>query len=382
MTEASSPFYTDEHQAFREVVRQFTEKEITPNVHQWDLDGELPLELYRKAAALELFGDGIEAEYGGHGQRDAILRMAMMEELSMAGSGGVIASLLANYIGLSPVSKFGSHEIKSRVITPCMAGEAISALAITEPSGGSDVANLRTTAKRDGDHFVINGEKTFITSGMRAHFITVAARTGGPGPAGLSLIVVDGDNPGLSRTKLDKMGWLSSDTATLYFSDCRVPVENLLGEEGAGFSMIVNNFNPERIDMAAQSLAFSRVCFNEALAYARERETFKKRLVEHQVIRHKLVEMDRKINAGKAWCELLAWRLNQGDDPVAEIAELKVAATTTFEFCAREAAQILGGASYLRGDTVERLYREVRVQAIGGGSEEIMRDLASRQLGF
>jgi len=161
-----------------------------------------------------------------------------------------------------------------------------------------------------------------------------------------------------------------------------VPVANLLGSEGAGFGMIVNNFNPERIDLTVQSTAFARVCFNEALAWARERETFGKRMVEHQVIRHKLVEMDRLIRASEAWNQVLSWRLNQGDDPVAEIAEAKVAATTTFEFCAREAAQILGGASYLRGDTVERLYREVRVQAIGGGSEEIMRDLASRQLGI
>tara|TARA_Y100001935_G_scaffold228040_1_gene206715 strand:- start:49 stop:585 length:537 start_codon:yes stop_codon:yes gene_type:complete len=178
------------------------------------------------------------------------------------------------------------------------------------------------------------------------------------------------------------MGWLSSDTATLYFDDVRVPVENLIGEEGTGFSSIVNNFNAERIDMAAQSIAFSRACYQEALEWSKERETFGKRLADHQVIRHKFIEMDRQINAAQAWCELLAWRLNQGDDPVAEIAELKVQATTTFEFCAREAAQILGGASYLKGSTTERLYREVRVQAIGGGSEEIMRDLASRQLGI
>lgn len=382
MTAASSPFYTEDHEAFREVMRQFTAKEITPYVHEWDLAGEIPLELYRKGAAVGLFGDGMDAEFGGHGQRDAILRMIMLEELSMAGSGGMIASLLANYIGLSPVQRFGTDEIKARVMAPCMEGEAIAALAITEPGGGSDVANISTTATRDGDDWIINGQKTFITSGMRANFITVAVRTGGPGPSGLSLIVVEGDRPGLSRTKLDKMGWLCSDTATLYFDDVRVPGANLLGEEGAGFSMIVNNFNPERIDMAAQSIAFSRVCYNEALGWARERETFRKKLVEHQVIRHKLVEMDRRINANHAWCELLAWRLNQGDDPVAEIAELKVSSTLTFEFCAREAAQILGGASYLRGNTVERLYREVRVQAIGGGSEEIMRDLASRQLGL
>lgn len=382
MSQVSHPFFTDEHDAFREVVRQFTAKEITPNIVEWEAAGEVPLGLYKSAAAIGLFGDGFDAEYGGHGQRDALLRLVMFEELAEAGSGGVIASILSNYIGLPPIQKFGTDAAKAKVIAPCQAGDAIAALAITEPSGGSDVSRIRTTARREGDHYIVNGSKTFITSGMRANYITTAVRTGGEGPAGISMMVIDGDDPGLSRTPLDKMGWLCSDTATLYFDDVKVPVDQLLGEENTGFSMIVNNFNAERIDMAVQSVAFARVCFREAVNWARERQTFGKSLAAHQVIRHKMVEMDRLINASKAWNESLAWRLNQGDNPVAEIAEAKVAATTTFEFCAREAAQILGGASYLRGDVVERLYREVRVQAIGGGSEEIMRDLASRQLGI
>jgi acyl-CoA dehydrogenase len=379
---ASSPFYNEDHEAFRQVIRDFTEKEATPNVHEWDQAGLIPMEMYKKAGAIGIFGDGFEAEYGGHGQRDAILRLVMLEELSKAGSGGFVAALLTNYIGLSPIQKFGDDPVKARVIAPCMEGNAICALAITEPSGGSDVARITTTARLDGDHYVVNGSKTFITSGMRANHFTTAVRTGGEGPAGLSMLVIDADLPGVSRTSLDKMGWLCSDTATIYFDDVRVPVENLLGEEGAGFSMIVNNFNAERMDMAVQSIAYSRLCFDEALAWARERHTFGKPMSTSQVIRHKLVEMDRLIRSNHAWSELLAWRLNQGDNPVAEIAELKVAATTTFEFCAREAAQILGGASYLRGSVVERLYREVRVQAIGGGSEEIMRDLAASQLGI
>lgn len=378
----SNPFFNEDHEAFREVVRQFTEREIAPHVHEWDLAGEVPRDLYRKAGAVGLFGDGFDAEYGGHGQRDALMRYVLLEELSMGGSGGVVASAFSNYIGLPPIQKFGSDELKAEVIPDCMTGEKIAALAITEPSGGSDVARITTTAHLDGDHYVVNGSKTFITSGMRADWFTTAVRTGGEGPRGISMLVIPGDADGLDRTKLDKMGWLASDTATLYFDDVKVPTRYLLGQEGAGFGMIVNNFNAERMDMCVQSIAFSRVCFNEALAWARERETFGRKLAEHQVIRHKLVEMDRRIRASEAWNQLLAWRLNQGDDPVAEIAEAKVAATTTFEFCAREAAQILGGASYLRGDTVERLYREVRVQAIGGGSEEIMRDLASRQLGI
>ena len=378
----SSPFYSEDHQAFRSVVRQFAKNEIIPNIQEWEQAGEVPRDLYKKAASIGLFGDGFEEVYGGHGQRDAILRMVIMQELAMAGSGGVVASILSNYIGLPPIQRAGSDEMKAKVLTPCLAGDALSALAITEPSGGSDVARIQTVAKRDGEEFIVNGQKTFITSGMYADYLTVAVRTGGEGARGISLLLIEGDREGVERTRLDKMGWLSSDTATLYFDDVRVPVENLIGEEGTGFSSIVNNFNAERIDMAAQSIAYSRACYEEALEWSKERETFGKRLADHQVIRHKFIEMDRKINATQAWCELLAWRLNQGDDPIAEIAELKVQASTTFEFCAREASQILGGASYLKGSITERLYREVRVQAIGGGSEEIMRDLASRQLGI
>ena len=274
MTKTSSPFYTEDHESYRDVVRQFTEKEITPNVHEWDLAGEVPRDLYNKAGAIGLFGDGFDAEYGGHGQRDALMRLVLMWELCMSGSGGVVAALFSNYIGLPPVQRFASDEVKAEVIAPSQSGEAIAALAITEPSGGSDVARIKTTAKLDGDHYVVNGSKTFITSGMRADYFTAAVRTGGEGPAGISMLVIPGDLPGIDRTKLDKMGWLASDTATLYFDDVRVPAKYLLGEENAGFSMIVNNFNAERMDLAVQSIAFARVCYNEALAWARERETF------------------------------------------------------------------------------------------------------------
>ncbi len=263
MTQASSPFYNEDHRAYGEIVRQFTAKEITPNVHEWDLAGEVPRDLYNKAGAIGLFGDGFDAEYGGHGQRDALMRLVLMWELSMSGSGGVVAALFSNYIGLPPVQKFGTDEIKAEVIAPCQVGEKIAALAITEPSGGSDVARIRTTARRDGGDFVVNGSKTFITSGMRADYFTAAVRTGSEGPAGISMLVIPADLPGVGRTKLDKMGWLASDTATLYFDDVRVPARYLLGQENAGFGMIVNNFNAERMDLAVQSVAFSRVCYTK-----------------------------------------------------------------------------------------------------------------------
>ncbi|MCG8689769.1 MAG: acyl-CoA dehydrogenase family protein, partial [Minwuiales bacterium] len=285
-------------------------------------------------------------------------------------------------IGAPPIANVGSEAMKRRVLPEILAGEKISALAITEPSGGSDVANLKTTARLDGDRYVVNGSKTFITSGVRADYYTVAVRTGGPGAAGVSLLLIEKGTPGFEQTPLKKMGWWASDTATLYFDDCRVPAENLIGEEGQGFRAIMLNFNPERLGLAAGAIAFARVCVDEAIAYARERETFGQRLIDHQVIRHKIVDMLQRVNASQAYLESLAWRVQHGESPVADICMLKNQATTTMEFCAREALHVFGGAGFMRGTKVERIYREVRVNAIGGGAEEIMRDLAARQLGL
>jgi len=217
---------------------------------------------------------------------------------------------------------------------------------------------------------------------MRADYLTVAVRTGGEGPGGVSMLLIEGDTPGLSRTKLKKMGWWASDTATLHFDECRVPVENLIGEEGQGFKIIMHNFNSERMGMAASCTAYARVCVEDAIAYAKERQTFGKPIAQHQVIRHKLVDMAQKVAASQAMLEMLAWRLGQGESPVAEICMMKNQATQTMAFCASEAVQIFGGAGFMRGVKVERIYREVKVNAIGGGTEEIMKDLASRQMGL
>jgi alkylation response protein AidB-like acyl-CoA dehydrogenase len=265
----ASPFYTAEHEAYREVVRRFVEKEIEPYAHEWDEAGSFPRELYEKAAAIGLLGLGFPEQYGGT-EVDNFMWIVAVQELARAGAGGVSASLKSNSIGAPPIARAGSAEFKARVLPQILSGKKISALAITEPSGGSDVANLRTTARRDGDGYVVNGEKTFITSGMRADYITTAVRTGGPGPGGVSLLVIEGDTPGLSRTALKKMGWWASDTATLHFDDCRVPAGNLLGEEGAGFKIIMHNFNSERLTMAAGCTAAARVCLEDAIEYAKQ----------------------------------------------------------------------------------------------------------------
>jgi acyl-CoA dehydrogenase len=380
-TRMASPFYSAEHEAYREVVRRFVEREIEPHASAWDEAGEFPRELYVKAAAIGLLALGFPEDCGGV-PADQFMKIVASQELARAGAGGISASLMSHTIGAPPIARAARPEVRARVLPEVLSGAKISALAITEPGGGSDVANLSTKARRDGDHYVVNGEKTFITSGMRADYITVAVRTGGEGAGGVSLLLIEGATPGLSRTKLKKMGWWASDTATLHFDDCRVPCENLIGEEGFGFRLIMQNFNSERMGMAAGCTAYARVCLEEAIAYAKERKTFGKPISQHQVIRHKLVDMAQRVAASQAMLEMLAWRLEQGESPVAEICMMKNQATQTMAFCASEAVQIFGGAGFMRGIKVERIYREVKVNAIGGGTEEIMKDLASRQMGL
>jgi acyl-CoA dehydrogenase len=369
---------------FRDQVRRFVAAEIAPHVRAWDEAGSFPRELYAQAAAIGLLGLGYPEEYGGT-PAPLALRCVLTEEFARAGSGGLMASLFSHNIGLPPILAHGSEALKQRVIPDVLAGRKIAALAITEPGGGSDVARLACKARREGAHWVIDGEKTFITSGVRADWITVAVRTGGPGASGISLVAVPGHARGLERTRLEKMGWWCSDTAHLRFEACRVPVDHLIGEENAGFRAIMQNFNGERLMMAAIAGAFARVCHDEALEWARERKTFGTPLVEHQVIRHKLMDMRMRIASTDAWIAAMVARADEGDTSaewVADLCLLKNHATQTMQACADQAVQILGGMGYVRGTKSERIYREVKVMMIGGGAEEIMKELAARQLGI
>lgn len=380
-------YFGSDHEAFRAALRDFVAHEITPFVDAWDEAGTFPRDLYRRAAELGAIGIGFDEALGGT-PGDVFFKIVLAEEYARSGCGGVCASLGSHTIGLPPVALSGSDALKRRVIPPVLRGEKIAALAVTEPSGGSDVAAVRTRAVLDGDHYVVAGEKTFITSGMRADFITVAVRTDpqSRGAGGISVLLVDGDTPGLTRTALKKMGWWSSDTAHLHFDDCRVPAAHLVGEEHRGFELIMNNFNSERLYMAAQACSFAQVCLDEALAWARERRTFGAPLSERQVIRHKLVDMALRIDAARTLVYELAYRIQHrladARQLVARIAMAKVLSTQALQFCADQAVQILGGMGYMRGTKSERIYREVKVMMIGGGSEEVMKDLAARQLGI
>ena len=374
---------TEERSAFRETVRSFVEKEIAPFVDEWDEAGDIPWELHQKVGELGAFGFGVDEKFGGLGFEDFFMRCIFSEEMGMCGAGGVPAALGGRSISIGPIQKLAPDEIKDRALKPVVLGEKASSLAITEPSGGSDVASLKTTARLDGNHYVLNGQKTFITGGMKSDFFVVGARTGGEGLGGVSLFFVEADAPGFSRTEIDrKMGWWCSDQATLYFDECRVPATNMLGPENQGFFYIMDNFNAERLSLIASSLGMMKLCMREAISWAQERETFGRPLVTRQVIRHKIVEMSARIDAVEAYMNQIAHAMQEGEQPIAELAKAKFFTTKALEWVASEAMQIFGGAGYLRGNLVERVYREVKVMAIGGGSEEIMHDLAASQMGL
>ena len=388
------------------LVTRFATKEIAPHVQQWDSAGEFPRSLYTRAAQLGLLGLGYPEDLGGTPASQHMRNALTLAMARHGASGGVFAGLFSHNIGLPPVLRHGSTELQREIVPPVLRGEKIAALAITEPGGGSDVAALRTKARRDGDDYVIDGEKVFITSGMRADTITVAVRTGEGrdsfdelddgsgtqrGARGISLIVVPGDSKGLSRTALHKMGWMCSDTAQLRFDSVRVPARYLIGEPGEGFKMIMGNFNGERLAMAVAALGFAQACYDEALDWARQRKTFGQSLVSHQVIRHKFVDMQMRMASTQAWVDALSDCADAGDERiggettanwVAQVCMLKNHATQTMQFCADQAVQILGGMGYMQGTRSERIYREVKVMMIGGGAEEIMKDLAARQLGL
>ncbi len=376
---------TGEHVALRESVRAFVAREIAPNIDAWEASRRLPRALYRKAAAIGLQGLTFPPELGGAGG-DFLMQILAAEEIARAGSGGVAASLGSYMIGLPPIVRFGGREVLEAYAKPVIAGEKIAALAVTEPGGGSDVAALRCSARREGDVYVLDGEKTFITSGMQADVFTVAARTDpdSRGARGISLLAVDGASPGLERVELRKMGWHASDTAHLTFRGVRVPAHNLLGKEHEGFQAAMLNFNDERLAIAAQAVGAAEACFVEARDWARQRRAFGRALIENQVIRHKLVDMAMRIDAARTLLYDVVCRRMAAADPlavhVARTAMAKITATDAVAHVAGEAVQILGGMGYMLGTVSERVFRETKVLSIGGGADEVLKDLAARQM--
>ncbi|MGV8874352.1 MAG: acyl-CoA dehydrogenase family protein [Rhodococcus sp. (in: high G+C Gram-positive bacteria)] len=375
---------TPERQQLRKTVRSFVEQDIAPHMNQWETDGEIPRELHKKAAALGLIGAGFPEEVGGDGG-DLADAVVICEEMHQAGaSGGLFASLFTSGIALPHLVAAGDADQIEKWVRPTLAGEKIGSLAITEPGGGSDVGHLRTKAVKDGEHYVVNGSKTYITSGCRADFVVTAVRTGGDGAAGVSLLVIEKGTPGFEVTsKLDKMGWRASDTAELSFVDARVPVANLVGAENSGFAQIAQAFLTERIALAAQAYASAQRCLDLTLQWVRDRETFGKPLIARQSVQNTVTEMARKIDIARVYTRSIAERSMQEDqDFIAEVCFAKNTAVESGEWVANQAVQLFGGLGYMRESEVERQYRDMRILGIGGGTTEILTGLAAKRLGY
>jgi acyl-CoA dehydrogenase len=374
---------TWDRKELRELARRFAAGEILPYQDGWERAGELPRELHRTAAEVGLLGLGVPEEYGGSGG-DVIDTMVVAEELLYAGvAGGVLASLFTHKIATPHMVVAADPYQLDRFVRPAMRGELIGALAVTEPDGGSDVAGIRTRAVRDGDSWVVNGAKTYITSGCRADFVTVAVRTGGPGAHGVSLLVVERGTPGFSVSgRLDKMGWLCSDTAELAFTDAVVPARNLVGPEHGGFVQIAMQFVGERLGLAVQAYAAAQRCLDLSVAWCRQRDTFGRPLVSRQLVQHTLVEMARQVEVARVYTRDVAVRHLAGEDMTAQVCLAKNTATRAGDFVVDRAVQLHGGFGYMRESEVERQYRDMRILAIGGGTEEILTGLAAKRLGY
>ena len=385
---------TPERQQLRKTVRTFTEREILPHIDEWEQLGELPRDLSRRTAAAGLLGVGFPEEVGGEGG-DAADSAIICEELHESGTpGGVFASLFTVGIAVPHMIASGDERLIETFVKPTLSGELIGSLAITEPGGGSDVGHLRTTAVRDGDHYVVSGAKTYITSAVRGDYVVAAVRTGGPGAAGVSLLVIEKGTPGFDVSrKLAKMGWRSSDTAELSFTDARVPVENLVGQENSGFLQIAQAFVPERVGLAVQAYSSAQRCLDITVQWCRDRETFGKPLIARQSVQNTLAEMARRIDVARVYSRNVVERQLDGaagsatsgigdTDLIAPVCFAKNTAVEAGEWVANQAVQLFGGMGYMAESEIERQYRDMRILGIGGGTTEIMTSLAAKTLGY
>lgn len=376
------PLLDETHLAVRDLARNFALKEIRPHAETWEEAGTYPRELHLTAAKAGLLGIAVPEEAGGSGGGWVHMVMAI-EGLMYGGSTGVVAGLGSLGIGLPAIIQSEDSRLIDAYVRPCLAGERISCLAITEPGTGSDVARVSTRAVRDGDHYVVNGAKMFITSGVRADYITTLVRTGDDVHGGLSFLVIERETPGVSVSRaLRKTGWWASDTAELAFDDVRVPCGNLLGAEGSGFYTLMRNFQNERLALAAYGVAAGLIALEEATAYAREREAFGRPLTAFQVTRHKLADMATRVLAAQLLTYQVASRMDAGEYLVREVSMAKNLTAEMALSVTHDAVQIFGGMGYMRETLVERLSRDARLLPIGGGTQEIMKEVIAKQMGL
>jgi len=374
-------YFTEEHHQFRQSFRDFLQKEVVPFVDEWEEKGELPRHIWRKFGDMGYFGIAYPERYGGLGL-DFFYSVIFMEEMARIDSAGTGAALGAHaYLALSHLDNEGTEAQKEHYLRKGIAGELFGCLAITEPGGGSDVASMLTTARRDGDHYVINGSKTFITNGVLSDFLVVAAKTDPSAKAaGISMFVIDRDTPGITATKLDKLGWRSSDTGEIAFDDVRVPTTALMGQEGHGFYYIMQKFALERIAMAVGAVAAAEYALEQTLAYMRDREAFGRPLTKFQELRHRFAQMTAEVEMQKQFVHHICHRHAKGDYVVKEAAMAKLISTQLSDRVATGCLQMFGGYGFMEDYPMARFYRDTRLGQIGGGTSEIMCEIISKMV--
>jgi len=375
----SDMYFTEEHELFRKSLKDFLQKEVVPHIDKWEETGTVERFIWKKMGDMGFFGLAYPEEYGGL-NLDLFYTVIFLEELQKINSGGFAANMWAHvYLAMTHLNKEGSHDIKERYLAPSITGDKIGCLCITEPFGGSDVSGMKTTAERKGDHYIINGSKTFITNGIYSDYLVVAAKTSPElGNKGMSIFVIDRDTAGVSATKLNKLGWRASDTGEIAFDNVKVPVENLMGEENKGFGYIMQHFSLERLVMAVNAHARSEFALAYTIQYMKDRTAFGKSISEFQALRHSVVQMASEIEVSKTFNYTTAKRLNDGEYVVKEATMAKLISTKTSDDVMYQCLQLLGGYGYMEDYPLARMFRDSRLGPIGGGTSEILREILAK----
>jgi alkylation response protein AidB-like acyl-CoA dehydrogenase/putative sterol carrier protein len=374
-----SLYFTEEHELFRQSVRQFVEKEILPYGNQWEKDEKIPRDLFVKLGEQGFLGINHDEKFGGS-KADLFYTCAYLEELGKCSYAGVTAAVSVHqYMATNHIAEAGDDQLKERFLRPSIEGKKVGAIAVTEAFGGSDVQAIRTTAKREGDHYIINGSKTFITNGHFCDFVVVACRTDmNAGINGISLIVVERGTPGFTSSQLKKIGWHSSDTGELAFDNVKVPVNNIVGKEGMGFFYIMESFQIERLVAAILGVGGGEKCLEETLKYMNEREAFGRSIKKFQVLRHEMVQLYTELEAGKQMTYHTVWQMQNGIIPVKECTMAKLYMTELGNKIVDKCLQMFGGYGYMEDFPIARAYRDARVGTIVGGTTQIMREILSK----
>ena len=374
-------YFTEEHEAFRQSLKEFLQREVAPHIEKWEKEGSIERFIWKKVGEMGYFGLNVPEAYGGL-ELDLFYTVIFLEELQKINSGGFAAAMWAHaYLAMTHVNKEGDDRIKKEYLTPSVEGDKIGCLCVTEPFGGSDVAGMRSTAVKNGDHYILNGSKTFITNGVSCDYMVVAAKTHPElGNKGISMFILDSNLPGVSATKLDKLGWRASDTAEIAFDNVKVPTENLMGEEGKGFPYIMQHFALERLVMGVNAHARSEYAIEYVLQYMSERSTFGKTIDKYQALRHKVADMASEVEVCKTFNYTVAKRLNDGEYVVKEASMSKLVSTKVADEVAYGCLQLLGGYGYMEEYPMARLLRDSRLGPIGGGTSEILREIIAKMI--